>query len=280
MNGAIWAIVLLAGLLFGSFGNSVVYRLPRRLLEEWQNEAKESLGLPLGAPDAHLSATRSHCPQCKSLIAWYDNFPVLSWLMLRGKCRHCEAAIPGRYLLLELAGVAVAGGAYYVWGLSPQFVTAILLGFPLLWLGAIDLEHMLLPDKLVYPCLWLGFVAATQNVFVDPSTAIWGAVVGFAFLALPGYFFRIIRGMDGLGGGDAKLTAALGAFLGPMGILAAVFLGSVIAVLFHVFLRFKKTASRDTPMPFGPPLIIAGVIMLVSQHWHVLQNILPWAVFN
>jgi leader peptidase (prepilin peptidase)/N-methyltransferase len=235
------------GLLFGSYGNSIVYRLPRKLFEEYNHAAHEELNLPVPAKDESLSSSRSRCPHCKAQIAWYDNLPLVSWLVLRARCRHCDAPISPRYFILELAGAMLGLGAYLCFGLTPVTAIAFVATLLLLWLSVIDIEHLILPDELVFALLWLGLLG-------------YGLPAGVAKV------FALLRGTDGMGDGDFKLLAALGAFTGPMGVVL-ILLGAALAqVVVQGSLIMTGKLKKDSPFPFGPSLALFGAAAILLAH--------------
>ncbi len=244
--------------------------MPRKLLQQWRQSAQEELGLPVDAPDESLSATRSQCPHCHTTIAWYDNLPLLSWLLLRGKCRHCSAPISVRYLLLELAGVCLGVGAYALFGFKPAAVAAAIAGFLLLWLSVIDIEHQLLPDTLVYPLLWVGLISATQHYFVSLPIAVWGGLTGFLVLAVPSEAYAAIRGRQGMGPGDMKLLMALGAFVGPWGVVYSLLAACLSGIGGNLWLRFR-TGTAPERLPFGQWLAGGGALVFILQSWGALR---------
>jgi len=246
-------IIGLLGLMVGSFANVCVHRIPRG----------ESIAFP-----------GSHCPKCNHAIAMYDNIPLFSWLLLGGKCRHCSSAIAWRYPCMELVmGLCWAGLAWH-YGLSRDLVVAITL-FSLLWvLSVIDLETYLLPNVLTYPGIVIGIAASFwQGGVAGGQTALIGAVAGYAVFWLVARLFLMATGREGMGYGDFKLLAMLGAFMGwqalPFIILASSVVGTVVGL---IFLMLAKRGLR-TEIPFGPYLAMAGMIWFV---WGA--SILDWYV--
>jgi leader peptidase (prepilin peptidase)/N-methyltransferase len=256
---------MLFGLVLGSFGNSVVHRLPRKLLLEWRQGAQEELGLPLDGDAPLLCAKRSHCPSCEARIAWYDNLPVVSWLLLRGKCRACGSAISSRYLLLELAGAVIGAGSVAWLGFTVQAALVGGAALLLLWASVIDIEHQLLPDALVHPLAALGFVAATQAWFIQPTLAIWGALAGYGILAGTGAAFKAVRGVDGIGGGDAWLLLAIGTFVGPFGVIQALATACPLAIFAAVWPTRGRQPDTQARFSFGQWLAVGGVVIFALQ---------------
>lgn len=259
------AVTLLLGLMVGSFLNVLVYRLPLMMQREWRIQAREILDMPAqdeGEP-FNLCWPGSRCPHCGHRIRLWENIPLLSWLLLRGRCSSCTEPISLRYPLVELAcGLLSAGlAAYLGWGWP--LLLMLVLTWGLLALSLIDWDHQLLPDSLVLPLLWLGLVANAFEVFVPFSEAFWGAVIGYLLLWSVYWLFKLITGKEGMGQGDFKLLALLGAWGGwqilPLVILLSSLTGSILGV---VLLRLRGQ-DRHTPFPFGPFLAIAGWIAVL-----------------
>lgn len=260
----IWVIYgALFGVILGSFGNYVVYRLPRYLEQEWLLGANEALGSPVAAstltPVRNLHPTKSSCPSCLKNIAWYDNIPLLSWLALRGKCRHCHASISLRYPILELLGLLIGAGSVLQYGPSLNAVAVGVVGLLLLWLLVIDVTHQILPESLLAPVAAIGLLSAYSGAFVSAQDALLGVVVGFGILAIPALLFRVIRGVHGLGDGDPLLLGALGAFLGPLGVVHALCIGGVLGLINSISTKVGVSSSNSREIAFGPYLIIGAV---------------------
>jgi len=272
-----WAQLVIAGvmgLIVGSFINVVIVRLPARLMHAWHVMVSESDHTDTPAPPG-LIWPRSRCVHCHHGIAWHDNIPVISWLVLRGRCRHCENAIGWRYPIVEVLCAAATVLVVWQWGLSWPTLAAAGMAWTLIAASAIDLEHHLLPDVLTLGLLWAGLlINATWSWFATPSDAIWGAVAGFSILWLVLHGFRLLTGKEGMGGGDLKLLAALGAWLGwsllPIVLFLASLMGSVAGLLGMVLAQ----RGRDTPIAFGPHLALAGWLALI---WHALLG--DWLMF-
>lgn len=257
------------GLLVGSFLNVVILRIPSRMEARWRREAREFLSLD--AEDAPLPPgvvrEGSHCPKCKHPLAARDNIPLLGWLMLRGRCRYCGEPISKQYPLVELlTGIA---SAVVVWrfGATPGAAAALLLTYFLVALAGIDARTQLLPDELNYPLLWLGLgltlIPAWQALPIAPSSAILGALIGYLSLWSVYWLFKLLTGKEGMGHGDFKLLAALGAWMGPSAILPVVLLSSLIGALVGGTLMALNRHRRDVPMPFGPYIAAAGWVWLL-----------------
>jgi leader peptidase (prepilin peptidase)/N-methyltransferase len=258
-------VALVVGLCVGSFLNVVVHRLPKMLEREWAAQCAELAGQePAAEATYNLWTPRSACPACGHRIGALDNVPLVSWLALRGKCRACGAAISSRYPLVELAGGLAAAAAIWHFGPTWAGVAACAFLWALIALAVIDADTQLLPDNLTLPLLWGGLVANLFGLFVPLADAVIGAIAGYLVLWSVYWLFKLIRGKEGMGYGDFKLLAALGAWLGwkmlPVIILLASVAGAVIGILLIVF------QGRDgaKPLPFGPYLAIAGALALFA----------------
>ncbi len=258
-----FAVVL--GLIVGSFLNVLVHRLPIMLQRQWQAEAREVLELPAEAePERYdLCLPASQCPHCGHRIRPWENIPVLSYLLLRGRCSSCRSAISARYPLVELGCAVLTGFAAWHLGASASALALMVLTWGLLAMSLIDIEHRLLPDALVFPLLWLGLIVNAFDVFVPLEAALWGAVAGYLSLWSVFWLFKLITGKEGMGYGDFKLLALVGAWGGwqvlPLTLLLSSLLGAVIGL---IVLRLKRQKA-STPIPFGPYLAIAGWIALL-----------------
>lgn len=256
-------LAALFGLLVGSFLNVVIHRLPLMLQRDWREQCAWVNGITLveEAP-YNLIAPRSACPVCKHPIAWFENIPVLSWLALRGRCSECHAPISPRYPMVEVLTGALFGYAAWRWGVGLQTVLIWGLLASLVALSFIDLDTQLLPDNITLPLLWFGLLINLNAVFCPLDEAVIGAIAGYLSLWSVYHLFKLLTGKEGMGFGDFKLLAALGAWLGwkmilPI-VLAASFAGALIGIAMIVF------AGRDRakPMPFGPWLALGGLIAL------------------
>lgn len=259
--GFFLASAAVLGLLVGSFLNVLVHRLPVMLERQWQNEAREVLGMPVQANERFdLCLPASHCPSCGHRIRAWENIPVVSYLALRGRCSACKGRISPRYPLVELACAGLSLVVAWHFGVSVQALLALVLTWCLLALSLIDAEHQLLPDVLVLPTLWLGLVVNAFGLFVPLADALWGAVVGYLSLWSVYWLFRLVTGKEGLGYGDFKLLALLGAWGGWQVLPLTLLLSSVVGAAIGLCLLRLRKASLGTTMPFGPYLAIAGWI--------------------
>ncbi|HEX8980633.1 MAG TPA: A24 family peptidase [Parasulfuritortus sp.] len=261
---AVWvSLSAVLGLALGSFINVVVHRLPAMMQRQWQEQCAELRGeeLPDQAP-YNLLIPRSACPACGHGIVWYENLPVLSWLLLRGKCSACATAIPSRYPIVE----ALTGGltAYAAWhfGFSWQAGAAFLLIWALVALTYIDLDTFFLPDSITYPLIWLGLLVNLHNLFAPLDSAVIGAVAGYSSLWIVYQLFRLLTGKEGMGFGDFKLLAALGAWLGWTMLPLIILLSSLIGAFIGIGLIMLAGHDRAKPIPFGPYLALAGLVAL------------------
>ncbi len=255
----------LLGLLIGSFLNVVIYRLPIMMQREWRAQALEYLECP---PEQiserfNLLLPSSRCPHCDHQIRAWENIPVVSWLALCGKCSSCRAPISSRYPLVELACGLLSGYVAWHFGFTWEAGAMLLLTWGLVAMSMIDIDHQLLPDSLVLPLLWLGLILNSFGLFVSLESALWGAVVGYLSLWSVYWLFKLVTGKEGMGYGDFKLLAMLGAWGGWQVLPLTILLSSVVgAVLGTILLRMQR-AESSTPIPFGPYLAIAGWIALL-----------------
>jgi len=253
------------GLLVGSFLNVVILRLPRRMEWQWKRDSREILGEPdlYDPPPPGIVVERSHCPHCGHQLSWYENIPVFSWLALRGKCRNCRAPISVQYPLVELLTMVLLVVCVWRFGFGWQGFGACLLTCFLIALSGIDLRTQLLPDSLTLPLLWLGLIAAVENLYLGPKAALLGVIAGYVSLWSVWWVFKQITGKEGMGHGDFKLLAALGAWFGLNGILPTVLLSSLVGAIIGSVWLAVKGRDRATPIPFGPYLAIAGWIVFM-----------------
>lgn len=263
-----WAALLL-GLCIGSFLNVVIHRLPRMMEREWQSQCAELAGQPPPVQERYsLLAPPSACPACGSRIRAWQNVPVLSWLLLRGKCSSCRAGISAKYPLVEL--LAGAGAAYAAWrfGATVAALGAALFVWFTIALAFIDQETGYLPDDLTLPLVWLGLMVNLSGAFVPLRDAVIGAVGAYLFLWSINAAFRALRGMDGMGYGDFKLYAAVGAFLGWKVLPLVILLSSLVGLVFGTLQMFSARRGWDWKFKFhfGPYLALAGIIAMFWGH--------------
>lgn len=256
-------LVFLFSLLVGSFLNVVIHRLPRMMEADWRAQCAELRGEVLPeTPHYSLWFPRSACPGCGHQITALENIPVLSWLWLRGRCSACRTTISARYPLVELLTAVLSAAAAWKWGVSVQTLGAVLLVWTLVALAFIDLDTTLLPDSLTLPLLWLGLLFNLDGRFVSLPDAVIGAMVGYGVLWSVYWLFKVATGKEGMGFGDFKLLAALGAWLGwqmlPVTLLLSSVVGAAVGIALIVFVKH----DRRMPIPFGPYLAGGGLVAL------------------
>jgi leader peptidase (prepilin peptidase)/N-methyltransferase len=256
-------VTVIAGLIVGSFLNVVIHRLPKMLERQWRAECSELSGTP--APPAErydLVRPRSACPKCGHRIPGLENIPLVSYLFLGGKCSQCKAPISLRYPVVEALAGAVAGYIAWRYGLSAAMLGALLFAWAMIALAFIDLDTFYLPDSITLPLLWAGLLFNAGGVFTDLRSAVIGAAAGYLVLWTVYWAFKLATGKEGMGYGDFKLLAAIGAWLGwkllPLTILASSLVGAVIGIGMIVFAKH----AREKPIPFGPYLAAAGLIAM------------------
>lgn len=257
----------LFGLFIGSFLNVVIYRLPIMLERDWKKECCELLEQEV-AEDPSLSkfnlvVPRSRCPACKALIGCFENIPVISYLWQKGKCKNCSASISIQYPLVELFTAILTGLVAYKFGYGWHAFMAILLTWSLIALAVIDFNTTLLPDNITLPFLWLGILVNYFGLFCSLQDSVLGVVIGYLCLWLVFHLFKLITGKEGMGYGDFKLLALLGAWLGWQYILPIILISSVVGSVIGIALIVTKLLPRDKPTPFGPYLALGGIICLL-----------------
>ncbi len=266
-------IALVFGLCIGSFLNVVIYRLPRMMEREWRAQCAELAGQPAPKEEAlNLVVPRSRCPHCGHRIRARENIPLLSWLWLRGKCSACGARIGLRYPIVELAGGVVAAYAAARFGFTLVAAGAAVFCWAMLALAAIDLDTQLLPDDITLPLLWVGLLLNLQAAFAPLPSALIGAVAGYLALWAIYWIFKLATGKEGMGYGDFKLLAAIGAWLGWQALPLVILLSSLVGAVTGIGLIVFRGHGREKPIPFGPFLAAAGLIALfwgraIVRHW-------------
>ena len=267
-------LCLVLGLMVGSFLNVVIHRLPKMMERGWQEECAELMneaGKPYGSPASpkpktietfNLFIPRSRCPSCGHTIAAAENIPLVSWAVLRGRCSACKARISPRYPLVELLGGAGAAWSAAHFGPSVAAFAAMVFLWCIVAASFIDFDTQLLPDSITLPLLWLGLLVNAGGVFTDLRSAVFGAAAGYLALWTVYQVFKLVTGKEGMGFGDFKLLAAIGAWCGwqalPLAILLSSFIGAAVGIALMVFLRH----GRSVPIPFGPYLGAAGIVAL------------------
>lgn len=272
---ALTLCIFVLGLLIGSFLNVVIHRLPKMMEREFREACLMEFGPELGsAPDAQgdgataearydLVVPRSSCPQCGHRITALENIPLLSWLVLRGRCRGCGAQIPLRYPIIEGVTGLVSAFVAARYGFSLETLAVLVFTWAMVPLIVIDLDHQLLPDAITMPVLWLGIVFNLFEVFVPLEDSVLGAIFGYLSLFLIYWTFKLVTGKEGMGFGDFKLLALIGAFAGWQMLPLTILLSSVVGAVVGVTLIATGRLERGRPMPFGPYLAAAGWLALV-----------------
>jgi len=257
--------LLCIGLALGSFLNVVIYRLPLMLESHWRRECCELLEMAGEKEETplNLATPNSHCPLCKAPIRPWQNIPVLSYLLLRGRCGACGQPISPRYPLLELAAGLMTMALAWHFPPGAALLGAALFTWALIALTMIDIDHQLLPDNITLPLLWLGLLFNLGGTYATLPEAVVGAMAGYLILWSVYQLFRLLTGKEGMGYGDFKLLAALGAWLGWQALPLVILLSSVVGAVVGIALMVIKRRGRDIPIPFGPYLAVAGWIALL-----------------
>lgn len=268
------AVVFAFSLLIGSFLNVVIHRLPIMMEREWREQARELADTP---PETDLPEGRfdllvpsSHCPSCGALISAWQNIPVISYLLLRGQCANCKSSISARYPLVEFMTAVLAATTAWHFGPGWEALLAIVLTMTLLSITMIDAGTQLIPDAIVLPLMWLGLAMSLYHplpgattLFIEPSDAIVGAMAGYLSLWSVFWLFKLVTGKDGMGYGDFKLLAALGAWLGWQQLPMIILMSAVVGVALNVGMIITRGKDRSIPIPFGPYLAGAGWITMI-----------------
>ncbi len=269
-------VFTLLGLCVGSFLNVVIHRIPLMMHYAWRQECSQFLAQQSDMPTEHsapltnvvandtpitLSRPASRCPHCAHKIKWFENIPLLSWVMLRGRCSDCKAAIGLRYPIIELVTALLSGLVIYHFGVTEAGLSALVLVWTLIALTGIDFDTQLLPDRLTFPLAGLGLAVNSQSWFVSPTESIWGLLLGFLSLWVVVKVFYLITKKHGMGQGDFKLLAVLGAWLGPLMLPLIILLSSLLGSVVGIILMKKQGESK--PFAFGPYIAIAGIIALL-----------------
>ncbi len=268
-NAAFTAVAVFFGLLIGSFLNVVIYRLPVMMEREWQGQCRELLGVSEDGKHAapppvfNLITPRSRCPHCERPVAALENIPLLSYLWLKGRCAGCGAHISLRYPVIEAVTGLLSGIVAWHFGFGWTAAAALLLTWGLIALTVIDFDHQLLPDSITLPLLWLGLLLSTDTLLVDSATSIIGAAAGYLSLWTVYILFKWVTGKEGMGHGDFKLLAMLGAWVGWQGLPVIVLLSSVVGAVVGISLIVARGRDRNIPIPFGPYLAAAGWLTLL-----------------
>ena len=262
------AAATLIGLLVGSFLNVVIHRVPKMMERDWREQCAELGGEAGGGdvkplPKYNLVVPRSACPTCGHRIAALENIPVVSYLALRGRCRGCGAKISVRYPIVEACTALLSGLVAWHFGFGLAALSALVLLWSLIALTCIDADTQLLPDSITLPLLWLGLIVNLNHTFTDIQSAVLGAVFGYLALWTVYWLFKLITKKEGMGYGDFKLLAALGAWLGWQTLPLIILLSSVVGAVVGIILIILARMGRNVPLPFGPYLAMAGFIALL-----------------
>ena len=290
MQSQLWFYLTTVGLVSlcaGSFLNVVIYRLPLMMQREWQSECRLLLEDELTnnkskqantSEPFNLVKPNSTCPKCKTAIKPWQNIPVISWLLLKAKCASCSNPISVRYPAVEAITAILSLVVAYSFGATEQALLYIFITWILLALTFIDIDHMLLPDQLTLPLVWLALIAAVAGITIMPSDAIMGAAFGYLSLWSVFWLFKLLTGKEGMGYGDFKLLAVFGALLGWQSLLTIILLSSVVGAIIGIALLSIQGKDKATPIPFGPYLAIAGWITLLwgSQIQNMYFNLIGY----
>jgi len=264
----VWGIAcaFLFSLCVGSFLNVVIHRLPIMMQREWEQEIAEASGEQdtNSKPEPYnLSVPASACPKCQHQIRWYENIPVISWIFLGAKCSSCGLRIPFRYPFVELFTAVCSAYAVYVFGFNLIGLSMVILTWILVCLIFIDIDHQLLPDRLTLPLLWLGLLVNSFGLFTSLEHAVYGAIAGYLSLWSVYWAFKLLTRKEGMGYGDFKLLAALGAWAGISQLPLIILLSSLVGAIIGISMMLFRNHSSQNPIPFGPYLAIAGWIALI-----------------
>ncbi len=265
----------LLGLLVGSFLNVVIYRMPKILERQWAQECAELTGQEIKSePAFNLMVPRSRCQKCGHLIRWYENIPVLSYLFLGGKCSSCKTGISLRYPAIELVTGGLFAWCAWQWGTSATAVAWCVFTALLLALAMIDWDTTFLPDDMTLPLLWAGLLASSMQWTAVPlSASVWGAIAGYLSLWLVYWGFKLLTGREGMGYGDFKLLAALGAWFGWQALVPIILMSSVIGAVIGIVLKFSNGLREGGYVPFGPFLAGAGFTAMLFGPQTILRVI-------
>ena len=275
MQSQQWFYLTTVGLIslcIGSFLNVVIYRLPLMMQREWQSECRLLLEDVLAGNKPkqaninepfNLVKPNSTCPKCKTAIKPWQNIPIISWLILKGKCASCSNPISARYPAVELITALLSLIVAYSFGATEQALLYIFVTWILVALTFIDIDHMLLPDQLTLPLVWLALIASVMGYTITPTDAIIGAACGYLSLWSVFWLFKLLTGKEGMGYGDFKLLAVFGALLGWQSLLTIILLSSVVGAIIGIALLSIQGKDKATPIPFGPYLAIAGWITML-----------------
>ena len=263
--------------IIGSFLNVIIYRYPIMLEREWENDCLEQLKQPLKPKTDrfNICLPHSHCPTCKHAIPFWLNIPIISYLLLKGKCKFCSAPISFQYFLVEILSPLLGTIVVLQYGFTPTGMALLLVTFGLLVLSFIDFNHHFLPDVITYILLWTGLIISTQHLLITSSHAIFGAVTGYLFLWGIAKLYFLFRKKEGMGLGDCKMLAMIGAFVGPLALPNVLLLSTVLALFVSIFLLTIKKIKHSNPIPFGPYIAVAGWCVILFGNT-ITKWLLAW----
>ncbi len=258
-------IMVILGLIVGNFLTAIITRYPLMLKQQWHNDCRDFLGMTPEKKSDKLTliTPKSHCLHCKNLLKWRHTIPLIGYILLSGKCAHCKRPIQLFYPLVELLSAIASVIVARKFGLSWPMVAALIFSYLIILLAFIDLHHQLLPDPLTIGTLWLGLMLNSFGFFTHLSDALWSSVVGYSFLWLLAWVFLTLRKKQGMGHGDFKMLAMVGAWLGFYSMVNTLVLAIIVSTLFSIVLVFCKQANWNKAMPFGPSLAIGAWISLL-----------------
>jgi leader peptidase (prepilin peptidase)/N-methyltransferase len=275
----ITAVVFVLGLAIGSFLNVVIYRLPVMMQRSWRLQCQELLEQPADRSERfNLAVPASRCPGCGHPIGALENIPLISFLLQKGRCRHCQAKISARYPAIELLTAIISAIVAWQLGFGWPLLFALLLSWALIALTFIDFDHQLLPDDITLPLLWLGLLLSLSGLFTDMQSSIIGAAAGYLTLWTVYQLFKLVTGKEGMGYGDFKLLALFGAWFGWQVLPVVILLSSLVGAVVGITLILFRGRDRQLPIPFGPYLAAAGwITMLWGDHiirgyWRYMTN--------
>ena len=271
------ALTFFFSLMVGSFLNVVIYRLPVMMQRDWEAQCAELRGeTQPSQPDFNLIRPASHCPHCNHRIRPWENIPLLSYLLQKGRCRACGEPISARYPVIELSCAILSAVVIWRLGATPQGLAGVFLTWTLIALSAIDIDHQLLPDSITLPVLWLGLLLNLFGVFTDATASLIGAMAGYLSLWLIFHLFKLLTGKEGMGYGDFKLFALFGAWLGWQALPQIILLSSLVGAATGIAMILFLGRDRQLPIPFGPYLAAAGWIALLWGD-DITRAYLAWA---
>lgn len=270
-------IIFIVGATVGSFLNVVIYRYPIMLKREWQTECMAFLNKPLpeNLVKFNLFFPRSHCTHCKRTVPFWLNIPIITYLVVGGRCAFCHQNISIRYFFVEIITAILSVAVFLRYGFTAQMSILLLLTWGIIALSFIDFENQFLPDAITYSLLWLGLLASTHSIFVTPTNAIAGAIIGYLFLYTIAKGYILLRKKEGMGLGDCKMLAMIGAFVGATSLLSVILLSTLFALIISLTLLAFKKIHYHRPIPFGPFIAIGGWLTIMAGP-SFIKRIMLW----